>query len=30
MFEAPIFFGDTMWVKVKVAETKASRRKPDR
>jgi acyl dehydratase len=29
-FEAPLFFGDTIRVKVQVAETKASRSKPDR
>ena len=29
-FRAPIFFGDTIHVKVKVPETRASRSKPDR
>jgi acyl dehydratase len=29
-FQAPIFFGDTIHVKVKVTETRASRSKPDR
>jgi len=29
-FEAPCFFGDTIRVKVKVAETRASRTNPDR
>ena len=29
-FEAPCFFGDTIRVKVKVAETRASRNNPDR
>ncbi len=29
-FEAPFFIGDTIRVKVKVAETRASRNKPDR
>ncbi len=29
-FEAPLFFGDTIQVRVQVAEAKASRSKPDR
>ena len=29
-FEAPLFFGDTIRVRVQVAETRASRSKPDR
>ena len=29
-FEAPLFFGDTVRVRVQVAETRASRSKPDR
>jgi acyl dehydratase len=29
-FEAPLFFGDTIHVKIKVAETRASKSKPDR
>ncbi len=29
-FEAPLFFGDTIRVKVKIEEAKASRSKPDR
>ncbi|MBW2056993.1 MAG: MaoC family dehydratase N-terminal domain-containing protein [Deltaproteobacteria bacterium] len=29
-FQAPIFFGDTIRVKIKVAEKRASRSKPDR
>jgi len=29
-FEAPIFFGDTIRVRVKIEETKASKSKPDR
>jgi acyl dehydratase len=29
-FEAPLFFGDTIHVKVKIAETRVSKSKPDR
>jgi len=29
-FEAPLFFGDTIRVRVKITETKASKSKPDR
>lgn len=29
-FQAPLFFGDTIHVKVKIAETRASKSKPDR
>ncbi len=29
-FQAPLFFGDTIRVKVKIAETRASKSKPDR
>jgi acyl dehydratase len=29
-FEAPLFIGETIWVKVRVAEKKESKTKPDR